>query len=143
MCFTKLQDQAFLCGFLCHPQSNSWNQLASVAIVHAIHLIYLVVVRPYLETTLQWLEVLCHFSEMVIFLGAIASMIWVDVPAINFTMIGELPQMSMTSMGGDALHSPWITQQGSCSNTLPGWHTSSLKNGEQDVWELSQMCWGS
>lgn len=60
-----------------------------MAAVQAIQVVYVISARPYLERGLQWLEVLCHLSELVIFLGAIASMVWGNVLVINIAMIGE------------------------------------------------------
>ncbi|MEW5300480.1 MAG: hypothetical protein WDW36_003410 [Sanguina aurantia] len=69
-------------------EPHSWTQLALVVCLQGALLAYLCLVKPYLSRGLQLLEVVCHASEMVVFLGAAASLHWEASPAVTYVMLG-------------------------------------------------------
>lgn len=82
------QTKATILAYLSIPQPHSWIQLILVICLQGTLLVYLVLVKPYLAKSLQLLEVVCHSSEMVVFLGALASLHWTASPAVNYVMLG-------------------------------------------------------
>ncbi|MEW5300482.1 MAG: hypothetical protein WDW36_003412 [Sanguina aurantia] len=75
-------------------EPHSWTQLVLVICLQGALLAYLCLVKPYLSRGLQLLEVVCHASEMVVFLGAAASLHWEASPAVTYVMLGAARRAS-------------------------------------------------